>query len=277
MNQFHPFHIISPSPWPLLTGIMSINLLFRTILLITTKDTKTLFLVRGVLIIAIYSWWRDISREGSFQGYHSSKVIKGLQIGMLLFIVSEILFFFSFFWIFFHRRLAPNIELGTSWPPIGVSAINPFQVPLLNTIVLLSSGATVTWAHHRILKNINKESENGLALTIILGLYFTILQGWEYWDASYNFADSVYGASFFIATGFHGIHVIVGTAFLIVALLRFKIRIFSKTHHKGIEFAIWYWHFVDVVWLFLYTFLYWWSYFVINIKSIFNFQLKGLN
>lgn len=267
MLQFHPFHIIRPRPWPLIIGFLRINTIFGLIIIIVNKNTSRFIISISFLTITALSWWRDVSRERRLQGYHRTKVIKGLQIGIILFIVSEILFFFSFFWIYFHRRLAPNIEVGTTWPPLGVIAINPFQVPLLNTIILISSRITVTWAHHRILKNNIKNSEYSLYITIMLRIYFTTLQGWEYWDASYAFRDSIFGSRFFIATGFHGLHVIVGTLFLLVALMRFKINIFSKTHHKGLEFAIWYWHFVDVVWLFLYTFIYWWRYFVININK----------
>lgn len=273
-NQYHPFHIIIPSPWPLLTGLLSINALFRIILLINKKITTPMLLSITLLRICATAWWRDVSREGSLQGYHTSNVIKGLRLGIILFITSEVLFFLSFFWIFFHRRLSPNLELGTRWPPLGTRAINPFQVPLLNTIILLSRGVSVTWAHHALLINNSKEAKNALLITTILGIYFTALQGWEYWDASYSFADSVFGSSFFIATGFHGLHVLIGTLFLLVSIKRLEINIFSSNHHLGLEAAIWYWHFVDVVWLFLYTFLYWWSYFVINIIKYTWFPIK---
>jgi cytochrome c oxidase subunit 3 len=168
------------------------------------------------------------------------------------------------------------MEIGSIWPPLGILPINPFQIPLLNTIILLSSGITVTWAHHSLLANKNDKVKLRLLITIILGLYFTSLQIWEYWDASFRFSDSIFGSSFFIATGFHGLHVIVGTIFLLISFLRFKINLFSKVHHLGFEISIWYWHFVDVVWLFLYTFLYWWSYFIISIKNIIDFQSKDL-
>jgi len=276
IKQFHPYHLISPSPWPLLTGFLTINILIGIIVLISKKNFYLLIISIIFLRLRATLWWRDVSRESSFQGYHDIKVINGLRLGILLFITSEILFFLSFFWIFFHRRLAPNIELGRSWPPLGILAINPFQIPLLNTIILLSSGISVTWAHHALLKRRTRTISFALYITIFLGIYFSALQGWEYIDASFSFADSVFGSSFFIATGFHGIHVIVGTIFLFISLERIKINIFSKTHHLGFEIAIWYWHFVDVVWLFLYSFLYWWAYFIINIKSIFDFQSKSL-
>jgi len=169
-------------------------------------------------------------------------------------------FFFSFFWTFFHRRLAPNFEIGIMWPPRGIQTINPYQVPLLNTIVLLSSGLTVTYSHHAIIKKQNKTIYLRILITLTLGIYFTLLQAWEYLEASYSFADSIFGADFFLATGFHGIHVLVGTLFLFFSFIRHTLNLFSKEHHIGLESAIWYWHFVDVVWLFLYSFLYWWSF-----------------
>lgn len=264
-NQYHPFHIIAPSPWPILRRFLAINLLISIIFLFLHKNLNFFFVTVTLISLAIFLWWRDVSRERSFQGYHSIQVISGLRLGIILFIASEVLFFVSFFWIFFHRSLSPTIELGNSWPPLGIMPINPFQIPLLNTIILLSSGIRVTWAHHALLQNNNNQTKKGLITTIFLGIYFTMLQAWEYWDASFNFSDSIFGSSFFIATGFHGLHVIIGTLFLGAALKRFSINLFSRHHHLGLEISIWYWHFVDVVWLFLYTFLYWWAYFVISI------------
>ena len=168
-------------------------------------------------------------------------------------------FFVRFFWAFFHRRLAPTIEVGSLWPPFGISVFNPFQVPLLNTIILISSGVRVTWAHHSLIVGNFTQTYHGLLITVVLGIYFTILQGLEYYEARFTFADSVYGSTFFIATGFHGLHVIVGTLFLIVTLFRHIKNEFRASHHFGFEAAAWYWHFVDVVWLFLYMVIYWWG------------------
>lgn len=168
-------------------------------------------------------------------------------------------FFLRFFWAFFHRRLSPNVDIGRLWPPFGIKVFNPFQVPLLNTIVLVSSGIRVTWAHHSLIEGNFSQTTQGLAITVVLGLYFTILQGLEYFEARFTFADRVYGSTFFIATGFHGLHVIVGTLFLIVILLRHIKKEFRSSHHFGFEAAAWYWHFVDVVWLFLYLVIYWWG------------------
>ena len=160
---------------------------------------------------------------------------------------------------FFHRSLSPAIELGASWPPIGIISFNPFQIPLLNTAILLASGVTVTWAHHRLIENNHSQTTQGLFFTVLLGIYFTILQAYEYIEAPFTIADSIYGSTFFIATGFHGIHVLIGTTFLLVCLLRHLNNHFSKNHHFGFEAAAWYWHFVDVVWLFLYITIYWWG------------------
>ena len=212
-----------------------------------------------LLLIVIIQWWRDIRREGAIQGLHTSIVELGLRWGIALFIISEIFFFLRFFWAFFHRRLSPNIEIGSVWPPFGIKVFNPFQVPLLNTVILLSSGIRVTWAHHSLLIGNYSQTKIGLIVTILLGVYFSILQILEYFEASFTFADRIYGSTFFIATGFHGLHVIIGTLFLIVILIRHIKWEFRKDHHFGFEAAAWYWHFVDVVWLFLYIMIYWWG------------------
>nr|YP_009445857.1 cytochrome c oxidase subunit III [Eurythenes maldoror]ATX68765.1 cytochrome c oxidase subunit 3 [Eurythenes maldoror] len=255
----HPFHLVEKSPWPLTSSIGA--------MLLTTGLVKwfNLFnpslMMMGLLSIALSSvqWWRDVSREGTLQGLHTLKVTQGLRWGMILFIVSEILFFFSFFWAFFHSSLNSTMELGSCWPPTALTPFNPFQIPLLNTAILLASGVTVTWAHHAVTENNHTSALQALALTITLGLYFTALQALEYFEAPFSIADSVYGATFFVATGFHGLHVIIGTTFLIVCLNRLYLAHFTNNHHMGLEAAIWYWHFVDVVWLFLYTSIYWWG------------------
>lgn len=212
-----------------------------------------------MLRLTILQWWRDVGIEGRDSGFHTSFVENGLRFGILIFITSEVIFFVRFFWAFYHIRLSPALEIGGVWPPIGVETFDAFQVPLLNTIVLLSSGVRVTWAHHSLIAINHSRAKLGLIITIILGIYFTFLQAFEYFEASFSIADRSFGSTFFIATGFHGIHVIVGTTFLGVCLFRIKKGKFRGGHHFGFEAAAWYWHFVDVVWLFLYLSLYWWG------------------
>lgn len=254
-----PFHLVEFSPWPL-TG--SLGALILTIGLTSWfhgYSITPILLGLVIILLTMLQWWRDVIREATYIGHHTTSVVKGLRWGIILFIASEVLFFFAFFWAFFHRRLAPTPELGCSWPPTGIDPINPFSVPLLNTAVLLASGVTVTWAHHSLIEGRRTESIQSLVLTVTLGAYFTVLQAGEYWEASFTIADSVYGSTFFVATGFHGLHVLIGSSFLMVCLYRALIFHFSKEHHFGFEAAAWYWHFVDVVWIFLYLCIYWWG------------------
>nr|QBZ37554.1 cytochrome c oxidase subunit 3 [Ceruchus minor] len=258
-HKNHPFHLVDVSPWPIL-GALSAMITMIGIIKWFHFFNNSLFLLGTITMLMImYQWWRDISREGTFQGLHTYTVTMGLRWGMILFITSEVLFFVSFFWGFFHSSLSPTIELGLSWPPKGITPFNPLQIPLLNTLILLTSGLTVTWAHHALIENDYKQSKQGLILTVILGIYFTLLQGYEYIEAPFTIADAVYGSSFFMATGFHGLHVMIGTTFLAVCLFRHLNNHFSAIHHFGFEAAAWYWHFVDVVWLFLYISIYWWG------------------
>nr|QXG19063.1 cytochrome c oxidase subunit III [Drosophila ananassae]QXG19466.1 cytochrome c oxidase subunit III [Drosophila parapallidosa] len=255
----HPFHLVDYSPWPLTGAIGAMTTVSGMVKWFHQYDISLFFLGNVITILTVYQWWRDVSREGTYQGLHTYAVTIGLRWGMILFILSEVLFFVSFFWAFFHSSLSPAIELGASWPPMGIISFNPFQIPLLNTAILLASGVTVTWAHHSLMENNHSQTTQGLFFTVLLGVYFTILQAYEYIEAPFTIADSVYGSTFFMATGFHGIHVLIGTTFLLVCLLRHLNNHFSKNHHFGFEAAAWYWHFVDVVWLFLYITIYWWG------------------
>jgi len=260
-NQNHPFHLVSSRPWPILISFRIFNNLIYIIRWFhNLYHYPPLYLSLPNTLICIYLWWRDICRESTYQGCHSTYVIKGLKIGIILFIISEVLFFISFFWSYFHSALAPNIEIGQLWPPKGITPFNPLDIPLINTIILISSGLTVTWSHHAlIIKNLT-ERKKSLFLTILLGIYFSLLQLFEYIRSSFRMADSIYGSTFFIATGFHGIHVIIGTLFLLICLIRLYKLHFSPYHHFGLEAAAWYWHFVDVVWLFLFISIYWWRF-----------------
>lgn len=267
----HTFHLVDQSPWPL-TGAIGALLLTRGLAKWFNSLSPIIFLFGNlILILTCVQWWRDITRERGFQGLHTKRVAEGMRWGIILFITSEVLFFFSFFWAFFHSSLAPTIEIGLIWPPAGISPFNPAQVPLLNTLILLGSGVTVTWAHHSLINANHTQTLQGLLITVTLGGYFTCLQAIEYWEASFTIADSAYGSTFFIATGFHGLHVIIGSIFLLTCLCRHSARHFSASHHFGFEAAAWYWHFVDVVWLFLYITIYWWGSYifiiVVNLAS----------
>lgn len=255
----HPYHLVDYSPWPLTGAIGVLTLVTGIIKWFHNFNINLLILGYIITILTIYQWWRDICREGTLQGKHTILVSKGLRWGIILFIISEVFFFISFFWAFFHSRLSPNIEIGIIWPPISIVPFNPFQIPLLNTIILITSGITVTWAHHALIENNFTQTTQGLFITVILGIYFTILQAYEYIEAPFTIADRIYGSTFFIATGFHGLHVIIGTIFLLICLIRHINNHFSRNHHFGFEAAAWYWHFVDVVWLFLYISIYWWG------------------
>nr|UXX18407.1 cytochrome c oxidase subunit III [Aspidoscelis tesselatus]UXX18433.1 cytochrome c oxidase subunit III [Aspidoscelis tesselatus]UXX18446.1 cytochrome c oxidase subunit III [Aspidoscelis tesselatus] len=258
-HQAHSYHMVNPSPWPV-TGATAAFALTGG-LVMWFHHNKLILLQIGLILLflTMIQWWRDIVRESTYQGHHTPTVQKGLRYGMILFITSEVFFFIGFFWAFYHSSLAPTPELGGQWPPSGIFPLNPMEVPLLNTAVLLASGITVTWAHHAIMSGKHKEATQALTLTIILGLYFTLLQTMEYYEAPFTIADSVYGTTFFVATGFHGLHVIIGSSFLLVCLLRQINYHFTTQHHFGFEAAAWYWHFVDVVWLFLYISIYWWG------------------
>nr|BAH59386.1 cytochrome oxidase subunit III [Dilipa morgiana] len=259
MNHNHPFHLVDYSPWPLTGAIGVMTLVTGLVKWFHSFNMNLLILGYIIILMTMYQWWRDICREGTFQGKHTILVSKGLRWGMILFIISEIFFFISFFWAFFHSSLSPNIEIGAMWPPMSIIPFNPFQIPLLNTIILITSGITVTWTHHALMENNYTQVTQSLFITINLGIYFSILQAYEYMEAPFSIADSIYGSTFFMATGFHGLHVIIGTIFLLTCLIRHLKNHFSKTHHFGFEAAAWYWHFVDVVWLFLYISIYWWG------------------
>nr|YP_002860204.1 cytochrome c oxidase subunit III [Fejervarya cancrivora]ACD49889.1 cytochrome c oxidase subunit III [Fejervarya cancrivora] len=258
-HQAHAFHMVDPNPWPLMGATAAFLLTSGLIAWFHMNTSIVLLFALITTLLTMFQWWRDVVREGTFQGHHTPPVHKGLRFGMVLFITSEVFFFIGFFWAFYNASLAPTPEVGESWPPSGIIPLNPFEVPLLNTAVLLASGVTVTWAHHSIMQGNRGEAIQSLTATIILGLYFTLLQAIEYYEAPFTIADGIYGTTFFVATGFHGLHVIIGSVFLLMCLLRQVFFHFTSQHHFGFEAAAWYWHFVDVVWLFLYVSIYWWG------------------
>jgi cytochrome c oxidase subunit 3 len=265
-TKHHDYHLVDPSPWPIIASISAFVLAIGAI---TWMHGGTFWIMLLGLLGVLYSmfvWWRDVIREGR-QGYHTPVVQLHLRYGMILFIASEVMFFVAWFWAYFDPALFPadpQMEartevLGGTWPPEGIETFDPWHLPLLNTLILLTSGTTVTWAHHALLHNDRQGLKWGLALTVALGLLFTTLQAYEYAHAAFDFSGNIYGATFFMATGFHGFHVIVGTIFLTVCLIRALRGGFSPQHHFGFEAAAWYWHFVDVVWLFLFAAIYVWG------------------
>jgi cytochrome c oxidase subunit 3 len=260
-NQKHPFHLVDPSPWPFLAAISALSLTFGFVMYMHSYAKGSFLYKAGVLLLLVVSffWWRDIVREATFEGQHTLAVQKGLKLGVLLFIVSEVMFFFGFFWAFFHFSFNPSIFIGGVWPPAFLNTLDPWKIPLLNTILLITSGATITLAHHSITLGSKDLTTNGLIATVTGALVFTFLQVLEYYNAPFSISTSVYGSSFFMLTGFHGFHVIIGTTFLIVCLIRLYFNHFTKEHHLGFEAAIWYWHFVDAVWLLLYITVYLWG------------------
>jgi cytochrome c oxidase subunit 3 len=260
-KQRHTYHLVDQSPWPLVTS-MTVLSLFIGAAMYFHRFEGGLFILLGSLVLTILAvsfWFRDIIREATFEGRHTKAVQRGLRMGMALFIVSEVMFFFAFFWAFFHSCNDPAIELAMQWPPVGIDAFDPLGVPALNTLILLTSGLTITWAHHALLSGDKDSSLLALEHTLILAICFTGFQLYEYCTAPFSISDGVYGSVFYMSTGFHGFHVLVGTIFIFVCSIRLIKSHFTQEHHFGFEAAAWYWHFVDVVWLFLYLVVYWWG------------------
>jgi cytochrome c oxidase subunit 3 len=253
--------MVEPSPWPLLTALAVLTMMTSAVLYFNGIQYGGELLTIGLLstTFSFILWFRDIITEGTYLGDHTFAVQKGITMGVSLFILSEAFFFLSIFWAYFHSALSPTVELGAHWPPAGIEALNPFAIPLLNTVLLLSSGATVTYAHHALIEGNRNGAILGTALTLVLAITFTALQGYEYHEAGFTISDGVYGSVFYFGTGFHGLHVIVGTLFIAVAFFRMINYHLTDHHHLGFESSILYWHFVDVVWLFLYVAVYWWG------------------
>jgi len=255
----HPYHLVDPSPWPIVGAGVAGLLAGGAVLFMHGYGWEVMVLgFLGVLGV-MFVWWRDVIREAVYGHYHNPVVQIGLRFGMALFIASEVMFFAAFFWAFFSASLFPTDAMGGVWPPKGIHPFDPFEIPFLNTLILLTSGTTVTWAHHALLEGDRKGLIQGLAVTVFLGLCFTSLQVYEYSHAAFGFTQGIYPSTFFMATGFHGAHVIIGTTFLFVCLIRAIKGHFRPDHHFGFEAAAWYWHFVDVVWLFLFICVYWWG------------------
>ena len=257
----HDYHLVNPSPWPIVGAVSAFFLTFGGVVYMTglfgiPEGSPWLMLLGLVgLLVTMYGWWVEVLREGR-AGDHTPVVQLGMRYGMVLFIMSEVMFFAAWFWLFFEGAMFSEIRGAGVWPPEGIETFNPWHLPLANTLILLLSGTTVTWAHHALQHGDRKAAKIGLLLTVILGMMFTTLQVIEYMEAGFAFSGSLYGATFFMATGFHGAHVIIGTVFLAICLFRLMAGGFTPQKHFGFEAAAWYWHFVDVVWLFLFTFVY---------------------
>lgn len=254
-----PFLAVQTSFWPLLISVALFTMMTNVVLWFNLKVafSSVAFSVFIVALIA-FTWWKDVIREGNL-GYHTHKLESALRVGMMLFILSEVFFFVSFFWAFFDASLVPTVELGMTWPPKGVTPLSVYSVPLLNTAILLSRGVTVTWAHHSLIGGYFARTAISLGITILLGAYFLSIQWLEYTEADFSLADGIFGSTFFVATGFHGMHVIVGTTFLFYVFILLVQGMLLSCHHFSFEAAAWYWHFVDVVWLFLFLSIYYWG------------------
>lgn len=257
----HSFHLVDLSPWPLAASCNAFGVVTGLTLYMHNYIGALGFFEQSLFFLILTSglWWRDVCREGAAEGHHTAIVERGLRMGMILFIVSEVMFFFAFFWAFFNAQVYPAVQVFYHWPPLGITPLSPWLIPLLNTILLLSSGASVTWAHHSITEREFGQAQQALMITIILAVVFTLFQYWEYKNAPFTISSCAYGSSFFMATGFHGFHVFIGTCFLTVCFFRLVNSHFTDTHHFGFEAAAWYWHFVDVVWLFLFIVIYWYG------------------
>ena len=256
----HGFHMLPPSPWPLVGSISALTLVCGIVLYMHGYAFGGLTSIVGLcsLLITMVGWWGDIIRESLFLGFHTTKVQFGLRMGMVLFIVSEGMLFFSLFWGFLHSSLNPSIEI-ISWPPSGIITASPWGLPLVNTGLLVTSGATATWSHYLLLCGSLRYTLSSLCGTIALGSVFLAVQMFEYVESPFSISDGIFGSVFFLTTGFHGFHVFIGTIFLIVCGIRIYKQELARDHHVGFECALWYWHFVDVVWLFLFMLVYWWG------------------
>lgn len=259
--QNHDYHLVNPSPWPLVGSIGAGAMALGAVFWMHEAGGWAqwlFFFGTAVVLYTMYAWWADVVREAE-TGDHTNVVQIGLRYGMILFIASEVMFFVAWFWAYFNASLFPTEQMGGVWPPEGIETFDPWHLPFMNTLILLLSGTTVTWAHHALIEGNREGLKQGLWLTVLLGASFTGVQVYEYAVASFDFSGNIYGATFFMATGFHGFHVLVGTIFLIVCLIRAYAGHFKPDHHFGFEAAAWYWHFVDVVWLFLFASIYVWG------------------
>ncbi len=262
----HPYHLVRPSIWPLassfaggLLAVGAVMYMHEVELFGLPVGLKAMLAGLIAVLICMFFWWKDVIYEATVEKAHTPIAFIGMRYGMALFIASEVMFFVAFFWAYFNAGFFPNEHIGFLWPPANIHVIDPFDLPLMMTMILLLSGCTVTWAHHAIVEGKNEDFAMGLGLSVLLGVFFLGFQVYEYVYAHFGFTDGIYASTFYMATGFHGFHVLVGTIFLFVCWVRAKKKHFTKESHFGFEAAAWYWHFVDVVWLFLFIAVYVWS------------------
>jgi len=255
----HDYHLVDPSPWPIYVSFSSLFLAIGTVYYLHSEVSWGMYLGFALLFYGVYMWFRDVMIESVDHNHHTPVVKIHLRYGMTLFIASEVMFFVAWFWAYFNASLFPTELMGNVWPPVDIITFDPWDIPLINTLILLLSGTTVTWAHHALEEGDRKGLVNGLIFTVFLGFFFSCLQAYEYHHATFTMDGNIYGATFYMATGFHGFHVIIGTIFLAVCLFRSIKGHSNPEHHFGFEAAAWYWHFVDVVWLFLFAAIYIWG------------------
>ena len=255
----HPYHLVDPSPWPFIGAMSAFVMAIGAVLFMHEEISWVLILGFAGVLGTMAGWFWQVIQEAEYNGYHNPVVQVGMRYGMALFIASEVMFFVAWFWAYFNAALFPSLQIEGKWPPPGIQTFDTWDLPFLNTLILLTSGITVTWAHHALREGNRKHFLQGLALTIFLGICFTCVQAFEYSHAAFGFREGIYPSTFYMATGFHGFHVLVGTIFLIVCFFRGRAGHFTAEHHFGFEAAAWYWHFVDVVWLFLFICIYWWG------------------
>jgi len=257
MHNKHPYHLVNPSPWPISVSAALLGLTIGGVMFFHSFIYGINIIYFSFIMLATLAgfWWRDLIREGTYLRNHTKEVLSGLRLGFILFIVSEVMFFFSFFWAYFHSSLSPNIEIGSQWPPYALEVIG-LSLPIVDTIILLTSGATITVAHLAIIRQKKQIAIDSMIATIVLALVFTAIQAYEYCHAPFSISDGVYGSVFYMLTGFHGIHVIIGTIFITVQFFRLIKDHLLPNSHLGFEASAWYWHFVDVVWLLLFVIVY---------------------
>jgi len=266
IEKNHDYHMVEPSPWPFAMSAAVLVFAVGAIMWMRFDIPFVFFIGLAGILYFMFTWWSDVIKEAQ-GGFHTAVVQMHHRYGMILFIASEVMVFFGFFWAYFDgffriddvEQYARVAATGGTWPPAGIELFDPFHLPLFNTLLLLTSGTTVTWAHHALLEGDRQGLKWGLWLTVALGALFTCVQAIEYMEAGFGFGGNMYGATFFMATGLHGFHVLIGTIFLLVCLVRVYLGHFTPERHLGFEFAAWYWHFVDVVWLFLFASIYVWG------------------